>query len=92
MLKSASRARRLSITEIVESALAELAPVDVAVVDVTPELYRTINTIARRRGVPMAEVMDAAITAKLDDAARWIEPPGKPRRKPMVAHASRRAA
>lgn len=91
-LTSAREARGESITSIVEAALAELHPVDAPAVPVSAEVYRAVGKIARRNGEPMADVLDRAITRLLDDAARWIEPPGRSRRTyrtPRVDHASR---
>lgn len=95
VLTAARASRGQSITEIVEAALAGTVAADAPAapaVPVSAEVYRAVGKIARRNGEPMADVLDRAITQLLDDAARWIEPPGKSRRTyrtPRVDHASR---
>lgn len=92
VLTAARASRGQSITEIVEAALAGTVSADAPAVPVSAEVYRAVGKIARRNGEPMADVLDRAITKLLDDAARWIEPPGKSRRTyrtPRVDHASR---
>jgi len=93
-LTAARAARGVSITSIVEAALAELHPVDAPAVPVSAEVYRAVGNVARRDGRPMAEVLDAAINKLLDDAARWCEAPGRSKRAPRtprVDHAYRGA-
>lgn len=93
-LTAARAARGVSITSIVEAALAELHPVDAPAVPVSAEVYRSVGKVARREGLPMSDVLDAAITKLLDDAARWCEAPGRSKRAPRtprVDHAYRGA-
>lgn len=96
----AARADRdgLSVSSVLESAIGYLpssGPLpEVAAVPVSVEMWMRVGAVARRKRVPFAEVLDAAILRAIDDAERF---PGRPvkgwrKRRPMVAHASRRVA
>lgn len=94
-LSAAAATRGVSLASIVEAALADLPPAITEPREVMPishRLYAMAGKVARRRRQPIVEAFEAALIAALDDAARWIEPPGKSRRTvrtPRVDHASR---
>ena len=95
-LAARAKADGVSISSVLESAIGYLpssGPLpDVAAVPVSLDMYLRVGKIARRKWLPFAEVMDAAIVRALDDAERFPAPAKRARRAPMVAHASRRTA
>lgn len=87
--------RGVSISSIVEAALADLPPAITEPREVLPishRLYAMASKVARRRRQPIAKAFEDALAAALDDAERYPAPAKRARRAPMVAHASRRAA
>lgn len=94
-IAAAAKARGITIAELVRQALdGQLVEVDAPAVPVSAEVYRSVGKVARREGLPMSDVLDAAITKLLDDAARWCEAPGRSKRAPRtprVDHAYRGA-
>jgi hypothetical protein len=94
-LTSAREARGVSITSLVEAALADLPPTEVEPREVLPishRLYATAGKVARRRTLPIVEAFEAALIAALDDAERYPPKPRRTNKHPRVAHASRRAS
>ena len=94
----AARADRDGVTKssIVEAAIARALDgvIDAPAVPVSVEIYHAVGKVARHNGEPMADALDRAIVAALDDADRWVEPPSASRRAcrtPMVDHARRTA-
>lgn len=93
-MSDAARARGVSRSSIVEAALADLPSVEVEpreVVPVSHRIYAMGGKRARRECTPIADTIEAAILAALDDADRFParEAGWRKRRKPMVAHAHR---
>ena len=89
-LSEAARARGVSMSSIVEAALADLPPADVEpreVIAVSHRIYAMGGKLARRLHQPINDTIDAAILDALDDAEQF---PAKARkvRRPMVAHAA----
>lgn len=94
-LKARADRDGLSISSVLESAIGYLpssGPLpEVAAVPVSLDLYLRVGKIARRRWLPFAEVLDAAILRALDDAEAFPRRAKgwRQRRTPMVAHAHR---
>ena len=94
-LAAARTSRGVSIASLVEAALADLPPTVVEPREVLPishRLYAMAGKVARRRTLPIAEAFERALVAALDDADRFPERRTVKRRRPMVAHASRRSS
>mgnify|MGYP000116564233 CR=1 FL=1 len=94
-LAAARATRGVSITSLVEAALADLPPTEVEPREVLPishRLYATAGKVARRRTLPIVEAFEAALIAALDDAERYPPKPRRTNKHPRVAHASRRAS
>lgn len=90
-LEAATRARGVSMASIVEAACADLPPVDVEPREVLPvshRIYAVAGKVARREIRPIADTIEAAILAAIDDAERYPIVARK-KRRPMVAHANR---
>ena len=93
-LSAAAATRGVSLASIVEAALADLPPAITEPREVLPishRLYAMAGKVARRRTLPIAEAFEAALIAALDDAEQFPARRSN-RRRPMVAHASRRTA
>lgn len=96
-LAARAKADGVSISSVLESAIGYLpssGPLpDVAAVPVSLDLYLRVGKIARRKWLPFAEVMDAAIVRALDDAEAFPRRAKgwRQRRTPMVDHARRAA-
>ena len=93
-LSAAAATRGVSLASLVEAALADLPATVVEPREVLPishRLYAMAGKVARRRTLPIAEAFEAALIAALDDAEQFPARRSN-RRRPMVAHASRRTA
>lgn len=94
-LAAARASRGVSISSIVEAALADLPAAEVEpreVLAISHRLYAMTGKAARRRTLPIAEAFEAALVVALDDAERFPTRPRRTNKHPRVAHASRRAA
>lgn len=94
-LSAAAHTRGVSLASIVEAALADLPPTVVEPREALPishRLYAMAGKVARRRTLPIAEALERALIAALDDAERYPPKPRRTCKRPRVAHASRRAA
>lgn len=94
-LAAARASRGVSLASIVEAALADLPPTVVEPREVLPishRLYAMAGKVARRRTLPIAEALERALIAALDDAERYPPKPRRTCKHPRVAHASRRVA
>lgn len=92
-LAAARATRGVSITSLVEAALADLPPTEVEPREVLPishRLYAMSSKVARRRTLPIAEAFELALIAALDDAEQFPARPRRTCKHPRVAHASRK--
>lgn len=94
-LSAAAHTRGVSLASIVEAAIADLPPTVVEPREALPishRLYAMAGKVARRRTLPIAEALERALIAALDDAERYPPKPRRTCKHPRVAHASRRVA
>ena len=89
-LSEAAKARGVSMASIVEAACADLPAGEGGPREVLPvshRLYAMGGKVARRECLPIADTIEDAIIAALDDAERFPQVARK-KRRPMVAHAA----